>query len=300
MDGAIIDRDGKFSQPNFDPEGFIRTAFRLLDIRGNLVHVWYRPLRNEAFDHGLFFPPYKFFHDKTPSNCVTFGNHEDDLLPSHCSGLLSCWGTCLATVLRKPNTLADVHPAKKTVLAMDNGFDMIIPIIRHTHPMYATSCALGMNAPTQEVGMTISDAWDAFKDHKQIQTVYEGSAYNLKGETVVYNFSHNCRDSTYILCHFDNEKNNPSNDYKWKPDQFANTIQGFFLDGSYEVYCKQNGGTKHQPMLKGAVSSCHSIEVLTNPETSGTGSPLHLSELQKGKQILLLSSMKVCRFGTSI
>jgi hypothetical protein len=32
MYGAIIDRDGEFLQPNCDPEGFIKTASRLLDI----------------------------------------------------------------------------------------------------------------------------------------------------------------------------------------------------------------------------------------------------------------------------
>ena len=69
------------------------------------------------------------------------------------------------------------------------------------------------------------------------------------GETVVHNFAHNCRDSVDIFYHFDNEKNNPSNDYKWLPDQLANTIQAFFTDGSYEVYCKQNGGTKRHPTL---------------------------------------------------
>jgi hypothetical protein len=173
------------------------------------------------------------------------------------SGLLSCWGTCLATVLRKPTTLPDTHPAKKTVLAMDNGFNMLIPIIQNTHPMYAASCALSMNAPTQEVGMTISDTWGTFKDHKQIQAVYEGSTYNLTGETAVCNFSHNCCDSIHILYHFDNEKSNPLNDYKWKPYQLANTIQGFFLNGSYEVYCMQNGGTKHQPTLP--ATTCHPV-----------------------------------------
>jgi hypothetical protein len=130
----------------------------------------------------------EFFHDKTLSNIVTFGNGEDDLLASHCTGLLSCWGACLATVLRKPNALPDVHPAKKMVLAMDNGFDIIIPNIQHAHPMSAMSCAVSMNAPTQEVGVTISDTWDAFTDHKQIQAIHEGSAYNLTGKTVVHNF----------------------------------------------------------------------------------------------------------------
>jgi hypothetical protein len=106
-----------------------------------------------------------------------------------------------------------------------------------------------MNAPTQEVGMAISDTWEAFKDHKKLQAVYKGSAYNPEGETVVRNFIHNCQDSLYILYRFDNEKTNPVNDYKWSADQLANIIQGFFTDGSYEVYCKQNGGVGHRTPL---------------------------------------------------
>jgi hypothetical protein len=31
MSGAIIDHDGKLSQPNFNPEGFLKTASRLLN-----------------------------------------------------------------------------------------------------------------------------------------------------------------------------------------------------------------------------------------------------------------------------
>jgi hypothetical protein len=149
--------------------------------------VWYAELRDEAFNHGLWFPLYEFFNDKTPSNFVTFR--------SHYSGLLSHWSACLATVLCKPTTLPDTHPAKKTILAMESGFDMIIPIVRHTHPRYAASCALSMNAPTQEVGMSIANTWEAFKDHKKIQAVYEGSAFNLTGEAVVRNFAHYCHDS---------------------------------------------------------------------------------------------------------
>jgi hypothetical protein len=89
MCGAIIDREGKFLQPNFDPEGFIKTASRLLAVRGNLVHAWHRQLRDKTFDHGLFMPPCELFHDKTPSNYVTCGNGPDDALPSDCSGLLA-------------------------------------------------------------------------------------------------------------------------------------------------------------------------------------------------------------------
>jgi hypothetical protein len=160
-----------------------------------------------------------------------------------------CQVTALATFLRKANTLPNCHPAKKMILAMDNGFDMIIPNIRCTHPMCAMSSALSMTAPTQEASMTIADTWDAFKDHKQIQAVYEGSTHNLTGKTVVRNFSHNCHDSVYIQYRYDSERNNPSNDYKWQPDQLANTIQAFFTDGSYEVYCKNNGGSRCQPTL---------------------------------------------------
>jgi hypothetical protein len=149
MYGALIDGDGKFLQPNFDPERFIKTASRLTDIRGGLTSAWYTQLRDKAFDHGLWFPAYKFFNDRTPANFVTFGSGPTDLLPGHLSGLLSRWSACLATALRKPTTLPDIHPAKKTVLAMDSGFDMIIPIVRHTHPMHATSHALSMNAPVE-------------------------------------------------------------------------------------------------------------------------------------------------------
>jgi hypothetical protein len=63
------------------------------------------------------------------------------------------------------------------------------------------------------------------------------------------NFAHNCRDLVYILYRFNSEKNIPWNDYKWTPDQLANTIQAFFTDGSCEVHCKNNGGTKRQPTL---------------------------------------------------
>jgi hypothetical protein len=106
-----------------------------------------------------------------------------------------------------------------------------------------------MNAPTQEAGMTIADTWDTFKEYKQIQTVYEGSTYNLTGKTMVHNFVHNCRDSVYIQYRYDSEKNNPTNDHKWQPDQLANAIEAFFSDGIYKVYCKNNSGTKHQPTL---------------------------------------------------
>jgi hypothetical protein len=44
MSGAIIDCDGKLLQPNFNPEGFLKTASRLQNVRGNLLHVWYQQL----------------------------------------------------------------------------------------------------------------------------------------------------------------------------------------------------------------------------------------------------------------
>jgi hypothetical protein len=53
MYGAFIDHDGKFLQSNFDPEGFIKTASRLLDTQGGVICAWYRQLKEEAFDHGL-------------------------------------------------------------------------------------------------------------------------------------------------------------------------------------------------------------------------------------------------------
>jgi hypothetical protein len=106
-----------------------------------------------------------------------------------------------------------------------------------------------MNAPTQDSGMTISDTFDAFKDYKKIQAVYEGSTYNLEGEVMIRNFIHNCRDAVYIQHRYDNERNNPSNDHKWKSDQLANSIEAFMKDGGYEIYCRSNGGTKRPPTL---------------------------------------------------
>jgi hypothetical protein len=144
-----------------------KTVTWLTDIQGGLVRAWHKQLRNDAFDHGLWIWAYKFFNDKTPANYVTFGSGPTDLLPGHLSGLLSRWSTCLANVLRKPTTLSDVHQAKKTVLDMDSGFDMLIPIVRYTHSRYNASRALSMNAPTQEAGMTIANTWEAFKDHKK-------------------------------------------------------------------------------------------------------------------------------------
>jgi hypothetical protein len=182
---ALINSDGEFLQPNFNPEGFLKTASRLTDVRGGLVCAWYNQVRDEAFDHGLWMPAYRFFNDNTPLKYVTFRNGPTDLLPSHLNGLLSHWSASLATVFHKPSTLPDIHPAKKSVLAMNNGFDMLVPIVRRTHDMYTVSRALSMNAPTQEVGMTISDTWEAFRDHKKLQAVYKGSAFNLEGETVV-------------------------------------------------------------------------------------------------------------------
>ena len=64
MSGAIIDHDGWLLQPNFDPEGFLKTATKLQDVRGNLMRAWYKQIRAEAMDHGLYLPPYEFFHDK--------------------------------------------------------------------------------------------------------------------------------------------------------------------------------------------------------------------------------------------
>ena len=152
---------------------------------------------------------------------------------------------CLScNFLSTSSTLPDTHPAKKTILSMDNGFAMIFPILRDTHPRYAAPCALSMNAPTQDSGMTISDTFDAFKDYKKIQAVYEGSTYNLKGEVMICNFIHNCRDAVYIQHCYDTERNNPSNDHKWKSDQLANSIEAFMKDGSYEIYCRTNGDAK--------------------------------------------------------
>ena len=213
------------------------------------MRVWYKQIRVEAMDHGLYMPPYEFFHDKTPSNYLTCGSHEDDMLPGHCSGLVARWSACLATFFRRAQTLPDTHPAKKTILSMDNGFAMIIHIVRATHPRYAASRALGMNAPTQDSGMTISDTFDAFKDYKTIQAVYEGSTYNLEGETMIRNFIHNCHDSVYLQNRYDTERNNPSNDHKWKADQLANSIEAFMSDGSYEIVCRTNGGAKRPPTL---------------------------------------------------
>jgi hypothetical protein len=101
-----------------------------------------------------------------------------------------------------------------------------------------------MNAPTQDSRMTIADTFDAFKDYKQIQAIYEGSTYNLEGDNMILNFIHNCRDSVYIQYRYDSEKNNPSNNHKWRADQLANSIKKFFSDGSYEVYCRNNGGAR--------------------------------------------------------
>jgi hypothetical protein len=134
MSGTLIDHDGKLLQPNFNPEGFLKTASRLQNVRGNLLCVWHWQLRDEAFDHGLNMPPYEFFHKKTPSNYITCGNGPDDVLPSHCSGLVARWSACLATFLRRPNTPPETHPAKKTILSMDTGNAMFVPAVRDMHP----------------------------------------------------------------------------------------------------------------------------------------------------------------------
>ena len=97
MSGAFIDRDGWLLQPNFDPEGFLKTGTKLQDVRGNLMRAWYEQMRGEAMDHGLYLPPYSFFHDTLPSNYLTCGSDKDDVLPSHCSGLVARWSACLAT-----------------------------------------------------------------------------------------------------------------------------------------------------------------------------------------------------------
>ena len=232
MSGALIDHDGWLLRPNFDPDGFLKTGTKLQDVRGNLIRAWYGQMRGEAMDHGLYIPPYEFFHDMLPSNYLTCGSDKDDMLPSHCSGLVAQWSACLATFLRRPQTLPENHPAKKTILSMDNGFAMLIPVVRDTHPRYAASCALSMNAPTQDAGMTISDTFDAFKDYKKIQAVYEGSTCNLEGEAMIRNFIHNCCDVVYIQHRYDNERNNPSNNHKWKSYQLANSIEAFMKDGS--------------------------------------------------------------------
>ena len=97
MAGALIDRDGALLQPNFDPDGFLKTATKLQDVRGHNVRAWYKQIQAEAMDHGLYMPPYGFFHDKTLSNYLTCGSHEDDMLPGYCSGLVARWSACLAT-----------------------------------------------------------------------------------------------------------------------------------------------------------------------------------------------------------
>jgi hypothetical protein len=40
MSGALIDRDSWLLQPNFDPEGFLKTGAKLQDVRGNLMCAW--------------------------------------------------------------------------------------------------------------------------------------------------------------------------------------------------------------------------------------------------------------------
>ena len=106
-----------------------------------------------------------------------------------------------------------------------------------------------MNAPTQESGMNISDTFDAFKDYKKMQAVYEGSTYNLEGEVMIRNFIHNCRDAVYVQHRYNTERNNPSKDHKWKSDKLANSIEAFMKGGGYEIYCRTNGGIKHPPTL---------------------------------------------------
>jgi hypothetical protein len=44
LGGGILDSDGKFSQPNFDPEGFNKMVTKLTDVRGVLVHAWHKQL----------------------------------------------------------------------------------------------------------------------------------------------------------------------------------------------------------------------------------------------------------------
>jgi hypothetical protein len=65
------------------------------------------------------------------------------------------------------------------------------------------------------------------------------------------------------------------NDYKGSAEQLANTIQGFFTDGSHEVYCKQNSGVGRQPTLpasmprtavpcaKGELTTCVACHMLS-------------------------------------
>jgi hypothetical protein len=148
-----------------------------------LVCAWYKKLQEEAFDHGLWLPSYEFFEDKTPGQCVTFGTKPTNLLPPHLSALLGHWSAGLANVLCKPATLPNVHEAKCMVLAMDDEYGILIPVLRPTHPHYSASRALSMNALTQEVGVNVIDIWEAFKDHKRTQAVCEGSSFNLVGKS---------------------------------------------------------------------------------------------------------------------
>ena len=59
----------------------------------------------------------------------------------------------------------------------------------------------------------------------------------LEGEVMIRNFIHNCHDAVYLQNHYDTERNNHSNDHKWKSDQLANSIEAFMKDGGYEIYC---------------------------------------------------------------
>jgi hypothetical protein len=122
---------------------------------------------------------------------------------------------------------------------MDSGFDMLIPVLRCAHPHCSASHALRMNAPTQEASVTVVGTWEAFKDHKKMQAMCEGSTFNLTGESVVRNFIHNCREAVHILHQFNLEHHNPVCDCKWLPDQLTSTVQGFFTGGSHQICCSK-------------------------------------------------------------
>jgi hypothetical protein len=106
--------------------------------------------------------------------------------------------------------------------------------------------------------MNIIKTWEGFKDHKRMQTVYEGSAFNLTGESVVQNFIHSSRDAISILHRYNHKHHNLANTFKWLPDQLASTIQEFFTEGSCQIYCLNNG----------VVVGCHPTLPASTPRTA--------------------------------
>ena len=119
---------------------------------------------------------------------------------------------------------------------------------------------------------TAMEAWKAFKESDVTEELCEkmhsiffcldnstwyGMIYDAMMKMHLWFLTHDKEDTlnqTYYCTHINKNRINescfcPSNNHKWKSDQLANSIEKFFSDGSYEVYCRNNGNTKCPPTL---------------------------------------------------